>query len=583
MLFSSGSTFRKRTGEKVLLLLALGCLCFNGILMAQVDPEAINRAFDILDRRGELVFEFFTGDIRTVKKINSFLSVDRQTPEGYEAYADKKGFRAFLELGIPFRLIERQGTKKSQADSTGFPGNWDVYPTHDQYLTCMQEMALAHPDICRLDTIGYSVQGREILVMKISDRPGEREPEPAFVYSSTMHGDEPTGYAILLRLIHHICTGYGTDTIITRLVDRMEIWINPLANPDGACFMENGVLVPKRFNANNVDLNRDFPGLLDGEPGDLSLVQPENRAQINFLRRIYMVMGANIHSGTEVINYPFDAWKDLHADNDWYIRTSGEYAALAQERSYPVLYMSGFDSGITNGWEWFEVQGSRQDWVNYYNHAREVTIEISRAKTPPPSELPYFWHYNHPSMLRYMEHCLYGIQGQVRDAGTGKPLGASIRVLDHDTLRSMAYADSMNGYFARPIEPGTWDLEISFPGYHTMFINGVHVEADRASRLDLSLEPLSTGIRQTGRMEVAPNPFCSRIELSIPVIIPGTHSVFVYDMNGRLLIRQNRFFDSAGNNVWTIEAGHLPYGFYILRLVSPYQSFSLKIFKSEWK
>jgi len=37
---------------------------------------------------------------------------------------------------------------------------WNFYPTYQQYLDFMSGFASAYPAICKLDTIGTTVQGR---------------------------------------------------------------------------------------------------------------------------------------------------------------------------------------------------------------------------------------------------------------------------------------------------------------------------------------------------------------------------------------------------------------------------------------
>ena len=130
-----------------------------------------------------------------------------------------------------------------EGDSLGFPGDWDTYPSHNQYLQLINDLAANYPDICRLDTIGQSVAGRPIMVLKITDNPDVREPEPAFYYTSTIHGDETSGFILLLRLVDHICRNYGKDSLCTRLVDNIEIWLNPLANPDGTYGSNDSIIV----------------------------------------------------------------------------------------------------------------------------------------------------------------------------------------------------------------------------------------------------------------------------------------------------------------------------------------------------
>ena len=75
------------------------------------------------------------------------------------------------------------------AEALGF----QKYPTYYQYLEMMEGFAASYPDICRLDTIGLSTRGRLLLALKISDYVDVDEPEAAFLYSSTMHGNEIAG------------------------------------------------------------------------------------------------------------------------------------------------------------------------------------------------------------------------------------------------------------------------------------------------------------------------------------------------------------------------------------------------------
>jgi hypothetical protein len=580
----SGSTF-ERWGKAFAFPSLLFIFTIAGpAIRAQEEGDRLARAFAILGERGEIIIEFSCGDSATLKHISSFLSIDRRTPGGFIAYASEAGFRTFLGYDIPFRIIERKARQKSDAIIADFPGNWDAYPAYSQYVGFMKGIAGSHPGICRLDTIGMSVDGRSILAMKITDRPGEREPEPAFVWSSTIHGDETTGFMLLLHLIDYLCSGYGNDSLVTRLVDSIEIWINPLANPDGTYWPAADVItLPRRFNSNDVDLNRNFPGLNDPGHPDNHPYQPENLAQMSFLSRVHMVMGANIHGGEEVVNYPFDSWEQLHADDAWYRLTSREYADLARERAFPLLYMNALDSGITNGWKWYQVEGSRQDWVNYYNRAREVTLEISRDKDPPPGDLPYYWYYNYPSILRYMEQSIFGIQGTVRDRSSGEPLKAAVRVQDHDRLNSEVNSDSLTGYFARLIEPGTWDLEFSAPGYETFLASGIRVEAGRATRIKVSLNPWATAAGEGTVTLASPNPFFDGTVISFPDDGPGRYIILIFDLNGRLVRRADLTGTPAGDLVYPLDGSGLGTGMYLLKVVTPSGSRTQKIFKSQWK
>jgi murein tripeptide amidase MpaA len=104
----------------------------------------------------------------------------------------------------------------------------------------------------------------------------------------SIHGDETVGYEMLIRTIELLCESYGTDPRITNIVDNTELWINHLYNPDG-------YVLGQRFNANGVDLNRNFPmpnGITnpDGYP-----TATENLAMMDFSNQHNFVSGINFH------------------------------------------------------------------------------------------------------------------------------------------------------------------------------------------------------------------------------------------------------------------------------------------------
>ena len=179
-----------------------------------------------------------------------------------------------------------------------------------------------------------------------------------------MHGNELAGYVLSLRLINYILDNYGNNQRITNLVNEIDIWINPLANPDGAYAGGNqNVNFATRYNANWVDLNRNYPDPQDGPHPDGNPYQEETNIFLALADSINFTLSANIHGGVEVCNYPWDTWSNLTADNDWWQYVSHEYADTCQANSVSG-YFNYLNDGITNGNDWYEVNGGRQDYMN---------------------------------------------------------------------------------------------------------------------------------------------------------------------------------------------------------------------------
>jgi hypothetical protein len=456
--------------RSILYVLVLNTLLVYPCLSQQSNES--ERAYEQLAGRGEVYFRFPGQPIPTMQNLERVISIDRLADnKAVCAYANSEGFAGFLKYNISYEVLTPPGiqpdVKMLDQDHAKSKDDWDFYPTYEHYVDIMYAFQDDYPGICKVFSIGQTVQGREILFARISDN-AEWEPgEAQFLYTSSMHGDEITGYVLLLRLIDYLLVNYGSDPQITNLIENLDIWINPLANPDGTYYSGNHTVNgAKRFNANNVDLNRNYPDPEHGPHPDGKPWQPETLAFMNMAEENSFVLSANIHGGAEVFNYPWDTWAQLHADDDWWIYTGREWADTAQFYS-PPGYMSGFNNGITNGYAWYSISGGRQDYMNYFHNCREFTLEISDVKLPSAAQLPDFWEYNYRSFLNYMEQALFGIRGIVIDKATGEPVESVVVIEGHDTDNSWVRSNPLDGWFFRPIHLGTYKLSFFAPGYES--------------------------------------------------------------------------------------------------------------------
>ncbi|HPR57508.1 MAG TPA: M14 family zinc carboxypeptidase [Bacteroidales bacterium] len=473
------------------LLTALISLCLlpEGFTQQKNITTEIETVFG---QKGEIYFQF-EAENTNLPWLSKIISIDKVNGKKVFAYANKKEFTEFLKNGISYQLLPKPGEllkNPKMLDNVNIKEitEWDFYPTYEGYVDMMNQFETNYSEICQVFSIGQSLEGRELLMAKISKNVGIREAEPQFLYTGTMHGDETTGYVLLLRLIDYLLENYGSDPKVTYLLDHVEIWINPAANPDGTYHGGNNTVNGAiRYNANYIDLNRNYPDPEDGPHPDGNAWQVETVAFMQLAEEQHFVMSANTHGGSEVLNYPWDTWANMHADNDWWIYVCRQYVDTVHLYS-PGNYYNEFNNGITNGYAWYSISGGRQDYMNYFHNCREVTNEMSDVKLLPASQLPDHWDWNYRSLLNYIEQCTFGITGLVTNMNNGNPVSAKINIEGHDVDNSFVFADPETGHYQRLLEAGTYDVTFSAPGYYPVTINNVSVSRYTTTTLNVQME-----------------------------------------------------------------------------------------------
>lgn len=418
------------------------------------------------------------------------------------------------EQGLEVSIVERPKTTgitmcPSGWEDLGTP-LWDCYPTYPQYEAMMHRLAESFPALCRLHDLGPTAnltKDHRLLALEISRNPDIDEAEPEVFLTSTMHGDETAGYVTMLRLAFELTDCYGSDDTVTTLVDETEIWINPLANPDGTYIGgDHTVRSAIRFlttadgNSSWVDPNRNFPDPRLGPHPHGDPWWPETVAMMTLAQSRHFVLSANIHGGAELVNYPWDTWCDRHPDDAWFFDLSLGWATAAQEDGpagylddccQPGCFGGTCTPGVTNGADWYPIAGGRQDYMTFFRGGREVTVELSSTKLLPSEQLEIIWTANRRAVLGFIGAARQGIHGAVVDAVGGRPLTAQIKIIGLDTTdaRSAVGTDPAAGDFHRLLNPGIYDLRVSAMGRKTQRVTGVEVPENGPSpTLEILLE-----------------------------------------------------------------------------------------------
>jgi hypothetical protein len=203
------------------------------------------------------------------------------------------------------------------------------YATAEEVNAWVQQQAAAYPTLVRLVDIGDSwrrqqalldddaaaanAAGFDLWALRLTNQQISGE-KPIFFLMATIHAREIASTEIALRFGSYLLSNYGSDPLVTWLLDAHEIVLVPMVNPDGYTFAEQGHLQRKNANTSygggcseppspssqyGVDLNRNYayqwgtiarPTLNPCSllfPGDAPASEPETQAIQNVLRDLF--------------------------------------------------------------------------------------------------------------------------------------------------------------------------------------------------------------------------------------------------------------------------------------------------------
>ena len=376
------------------------------------------------------------GPVEQVKALveSGSVIVDHVEENGFELYGPQ-GLSEYLEKeGITF--YKEEPLEKTAND----------YPSFEELTAKLKELAQLRPDIFKLFSIGKSVQGRELWVMKISDNVEIDEVEPEFKYISSMHGDEIVGREMSVRLIEKIALEYENNSLIRSLVNNTEIYIMPSMNPDGSHLR-------RRANALRVDLNRNFPDIVRDKESRLDGREIETQHVMKFQEQRNFSFSANFHGGEMVVNYPWDSTYTPHLFNDLLVDLSLSYAKLCSE----MFESRRFNQGITNGADWYLVRGGMQDWSSFWYDDLQLTIEVSHQKWPAYREIERLWKGQQMSLVNLMTRVHQGAGLKFEDQGASGRVRVEMISPAYQDLGTYRY---QRGEFYKVLPEGSYRLSL---------------------------------------------------------------------------------------------------------------------------
>ncbi len=281
--------------------------------------------------------------------------------------------------------------KRSSDLPTGFElGSMGGFYTYDEVVTELDSMHQNHPELAGTkQSLGHSIENRDLWMIKISDHVDQDEDEPEVLYTALHHAREPAGMMALMYFMDYLLDRYGSDPEVTYLVDHREMFFVPVVNPDGYVYNQQkypdggGQWRKNRRNNGNgwygVDLNRNYGykwgyddygsspyPFSDTYRGSAPFSEPETQAIRDFVQSRHFALAINYHTYSDLLIYPWGYVNALTPD-------STIYKIYATFLTNVNRYNFGTGEETVN----YDVNGDSDDWLYGEQSAKAKILAVT--------------------------------------------------------------------------------------------------------------------------------------------------------------------------------------------------------------
>lgn len=363
-----------------------------------------------------------------------------------------------------FKIVLTESVETRRAPDTR-------YHNPSKIESALKQYAAAYPTLASVQSIGKSLEGRDIYAIRITKDVIKNDPSKPHVFFNGMHhAREVMTPEIGLDIIDHLLTQYGKNEKVTHWLDTYVIDVIPMFNVDG-----NNLVWTKdnmwRKNARGgygVDINRNYPyawGSCNGSSGwknaqdyrgESAASEPETHVMMDFIKSTRPVFSISYHSYSEIVIYPFGC-EGQHTPTKDVVETVGKELASKlvtddgkgtyEAGTAPELLYSVDGGDIDFHYSQqvipfvIEVNSSSQGFQPSYAKWRDKTVAAQRKG----------WGY----LLDRLDGA--SIYGQV--TLQGKPVeNAALQIRAVGPTFAQDYQVNAKGYFNIVLNPGTFEV-----------------------------------------------------------------------------------------------------------------------------
>ncbi|XP_036282915.1 carboxypeptidase A4 isoform X1 [Pipistrellus kuhlii] len=267
---------------------------------------------------------------------------------------------------------EMQHNKEQERSGNNF--NYGAYHSLEAIYQEMDSIAGDFPDLANRVKIGHSFEGRSMYVLKFSTGKGSRR--PAMWLNAGIHSREWISPATAMWTARKIVSDYGKDPAVTSILEKTDIFLLPVANPDGYVYThtKNRLWrktrsVHPRSRCVGVDANRNWNASFAGKGasgnpcsevyhGPHANSEVEVKSVVDFIQRHgNFKCFIDVHSYSQLLMYPYGYTGKEAPDADE-LDEVARRAAKALASPFGTQYHVGSISTTV-----YPASGSSVDWA----------------------------------------------------------------------------------------------------------------------------------------------------------------------------------------------------------------------------
>lgn len=149
------------------------------------------------------------------------------------------------------------------------PASWNRFYDYEELTGFLNKLNKAFPELTKLESIGKTVEGRDIWCITITNfRNGNESGKPGYLIDAAIHANEIQGVEVALYTAWYLLENYSGNPFIKNLLDTRTFFIIPVQSVDSR---EAFLHTPLEMRTGKVPRDDDGDGLVDEDgPEDIN-------------------------------------------------------------------------------------------------------------------------------------------------------------------------------------------------------------------------------------------------------------------------------------------------------------------------